>query len=576
MAENSLLVAAIDFGTTYSGWAFSFRHEFEREPTKVSAKNWSGGQLVSLKGPTCVLIKPDGQTFHSFGFEAESKYADLALDEEHESWYFFKRFKMKLFSEGLGRNLLLEDASGKKLSAKLVFSLSIKHLKDDLLKLSENRISGGGLRDGDIKWVLTVPAIWNDGAKQFMREAAREAGISDDKLTIALEPEAASLYCRHLPVEKCGSDKMSLSKFGAGKRYLVLDAGGGTVDITVHEVMRGGCLKELHKASGGAWGGTTVDDAFFNFLSKIAGPSVMAKFKDKHMEDFIDLFRDFEVKKREIRPDKDSKVTFRIPTVFADLVKEVKGETLQDSISKMAYANQVKLVGDKLRVEPDIVKSFFEPSINSIMRHVRELLQKPVNRGVEAIVMVGGFSESLLLQHATKGTFSNLRIIVPDEAGLAVLKGAVIFGHQPSVISERVSKYTYGVDTIQNFIPTRHPIEKQKVVSGVLKCQDIFSIHVKAGETLVVGEPQTEQTYTTSTETQHAMVIDIYATQQLNPKYTDEPGCHKIGTIDVPVSGSGLGRKVMVKMIFGGTEIEVECTEVATGKITRTKVDFLT
>jgi hypothetical protein len=76
--------------------------------------------------------------------------------------------------KGLGRNLLLEDASGKKLSAKLVFSLSIKHLKDDLLKLSENRISGGGLRDGDIKWVLTVPAIWNDGAKQFMREAARE------------------------------------------------------------------------------------------------------------------------------------------------------------------------------------------------------------------------------------------------------------------------------------------------------------------------------------------------------------------------------------------------------------------
>jgi hypothetical protein len=46
-----------------------------------------------------------------------------------------------------------------------------------------------------------------------------------------LEPEAASLYCRHLPVEKCGSDKMSLSKFGAGKRYLVLDAGGKVIDI---------------------------------------------------------------------------------------------------------------------------------------------------------------------------------------------------------------------------------------------------------------------------------------------------------------------------------------------------------
>lgn len=93
-------MAAIDFGTTYSGWAFSFRHEFELDPIKVSAKNWTGGQLVSSKGPTCVLIKPDGKTFHSFGYEAESKYAELAEEQEqHRGWYFFKRFKMMLFGK---------------------------------------------------------------------------------------------------------------------------------------------------------------------------------------------------------------------------------------------------------------------------------------------------------------------------------------------------------------------------------------------------------------------------------------------------------------------------------------------
>lgn len=46
-----------------------------------------------------------------------------------------------------------------------------------------------------------------------------------DKLTIALEPEAASIYCHHLPVEKSRNEK-SLSKFGAGTRYIVVDAGG--------------------------------------------------------------------------------------------------------------------------------------------------------------------------------------------------------------------------------------------------------------------------------------------------------------------------------------------------------------
>jgi len=36
-AGPRLQVAAIDFGTTYSGYAFSFRHEFMENPLQVSA-----------------------------------------------------------------------------------------------------------------------------------------------------------------------------------------------------------------------------------------------------------------------------------------------------------------------------------------------------------------------------------------------------------------------------------------------------------------------------------------------------------------------------------------------------------
>ena len=40
--SNKLLVAAIDFGTTYSGYAFSFRHDYERDPLKISTNTaWS-------------------------------------------------------------------------------------------------------------------------------------------------------------------------------------------------------------------------------------------------------------------------------------------------------------------------------------------------------------------------------------------------------------------------------------------------------------------------------------------------------------------------------------------------------
>ena len=74
--------------------------------------------------------------------------------------------------QGLQKDFMLEDATGKSLPAKMIFSLSIKFLKDDLMEMSKKRHLEGNLRESDIHWVLTVPAIWNDVAKQFMREAA--------------------------------------------------------------------------------------------------------------------------------------------------------------------------------------------------------------------------------------------------------------------------------------------------------------------------------------------------------------------------------------------------------------------
>ena len=54
-----------------------------------------------------------------------------------------------------------------------------------------------------------------------------QAGIHPDQLMIALEPEAASLYCKYLPLEKFEeSDGPGLDAFSPGWRYLVLDAGG--------------------------------------------------------------------------------------------------------------------------------------------------------------------------------------------------------------------------------------------------------------------------------------------------------------------------------------------------------------
>lgn len=62
-------------------------------------------------------------------------------------------------------------------------------------------------------------------SKYFLIFCPFKAGILRDKLILALEPEAASIYCSRLPLARL-EGVGGLIVFEAGKKYLVLDAGG--------------------------------------------------------------------------------------------------------------------------------------------------------------------------------------------------------------------------------------------------------------------------------------------------------------------------------------------------------------
>lgn len=95
MKKDKIVVMAIDFGTTYTGYAYAFYND----PTQITGNYWDGTQI---KTPTVVLLD-ERQQFHSFGREAKKKYMQLIKKGEHEKWYYFEHFKMKLFvQDGVG------------------------------------------------------------------------------------------------------------------------------------------------------------------------------------------------------------------------------------------------------------------------------------------------------------------------------------------------------------------------------------------------------------------------------------------------------------------------------------------
>ena len=93
--EPSFIVA-IDFGTTFTGLAWS-SYPYDQDEG-IQLWRWTklnGGK--EIKTPTAVLFD-EREQFLAFGFEAVDQYIELD-DHEKNNYYFFLHFKMELHKE---------------------------------------------------------------------------------------------------------------------------------------------------------------------------------------------------------------------------------------------------------------------------------------------------------------------------------------------------------------------------------------------------------------------------------------------------------------------------------------------
>jgi hypothetical protein len=115
--NTHFVVVAIDFGTTFSGYAFAFTRDIDSILMMRKVDGNDPGSFLSLvaffflyqyllfvsvvligvinqKTPTTILLTPNLE-FHSFGFFARDFFHDLDPDEA-KRWLYFEKFKMHL------------------------------------------------------------------------------------------------------------------------------------------------------------------------------------------------------------------------------------------------------------------------------------------------------------------------------------------------------------------------------------------------------------------------------------------------------------------------------------------------
>jgi len=79
----------------------------------------------------------------------------------------------------------IQAANGKRVLALKVFAHALRFFKEHCLQELSDQ-SSTRIVNEDIRWVITVPAIWRQPAKQFMRQASYEVRVLLLKLAMAL------------------------------------------------------------------------------------------------------------------------------------------------------------------------------------------------------------------------------------------------------------------------------------------------------------------------------------------------------------------------------------------------------
>lgn len=582
--QTRSVIVAIDFGTTYSGFGFAEANVIGESGIQVF-RGWGRGQGFSFyKTPTCVLLNPDGN-FSKFGHAAVETFAKHLAKGDNKDFIYFERFKLVLYNtKDLSKDTSLMAANGAVVKALDLFSVCLAYLGDKAMECINASGQRGRIYESrDVQWVVTVPAIWEPAAKEFMREAAYKAGLASpddpDQLLIALEPEAASFYCRTLQMKDfLGETGEELVNEGLAS-YVVIDNGGGTLDITVHEIQGDGTIQEIHCPAGDHLGGMHVDREFQRMLIKVFGEDFVNKFRREFPNDWHKIMNDFEIQKRAEQGVDSDEVSIVLPFNFVNAYsREVGSDENINERLKMHYKNnEVNVSNGYLSLSLEVIGRFFEPVVQKTVDAIKSLFKK-LSNNVNTMFLVGGFSQALPLRKAITQAFPDKRVLTPRDAELAIIKGAVMFAQTPDLLTTRVMAKTYGIDINEVFDDSKHPEEKKSEICGVDYCEDIFDILVKEDEQVKVGEKRSFFFSPVHPE-QTTASLRFFSTCNKTPQFVTEPGVvaeNVAFQIISPDVSKGLHRNIELNVYFGGTEIKVTATDVTSGSSAKAALRLVT
>jgi len=165
------------------------------------------------------------------------------------------------------------------------------------------------------------------------------------------------------------------------------------------------------------------------------------------------------------------------------------------------------------------MEEFFNPVISGILQCIAKAMEDLEER-IKMVYYVGGFGGCPYIYKAITEHFGDkYAYVTPAESDFAVVRGAVLFRHNPDIVHERKADATYGVRANIPFVEGKHE-ENYKWLdeNGTPMCQNVFSTFVERGDTLNTNEVFLKS-YAPANSKQTRMHIDIYSSPETDVWY---------------------------------------------------------
>lgn len=361
--------------------------------------------------------------------------------------------------QNIGQTVTTDAGRGGRNAEKLVTDY-MSALGDHLMYTLREKLGDSVVKSTPLEFVVTVPAIWSDLAKDKTKKACHKAsGLSATKQPIHLvsEPEAAAIYALH------GLDPHGIM---VGDTVVVVDAGGGTVDLISYTITGLKPILQVQEAapgSGALCGSTFLNMRFAKFLKAKLGKE--DGFDDEVLADAMEVFE--KKVKRQFTINAAPDETFTIP------------------VGGLANNKALGITRGRYALKASDLQTIFEPVVLEVIKLIKDQITASAVP-IKAVLLVGGFGASNYLKERVRNSVDRrIQIMQPPNAWQAVVQGAVMKGLANSApeqltmvqVQNRKARKHYGTEWRTRFDEKLHShLKSKRQWCGLDGCYKIYAM----------------------------------------------------------------------------------------------------